>query len=236
MIFSRLLIASLTFICSASGAFAEPVRVTATIFPIADIVKHIGGDLVDVRILLKPGQDPHSYEASPGTVRAIGKTDVLVTAGFGFERFLDKLLKSSSRKGRVVVDLSKAVGHPIKTGKSRSGKHSSVNPHYWLDPLIMSDVALLIGKALEAKIPLSASVINDRTLKTISKLKELDNEISNILNEPGLGNKYVAFHNAWSYFARRYGLKEIGVIKNAPGKEPSAKHIVSLIEKIKFPE
>ncbi|MBF0634074.1 MAG: zinc ABC transporter substrate-binding protein [Nitrospinae bacterium] len=231
---------SATFLLSAPlSASAAPLKAVATIFPLGDLLKRVGGDIVEVEILLKPGQSPHTYEPSPGDMKWIERSDVVVMAGFELETWLDKLLKASSKKERLEMDLSKSVKNPISADpndeahEGHGHAHGAINPHYWLDPNIMADAAIFMGERLAVKFPAESKAILARANAVANELRALDSEISKRLSAPGIGKDFVAFHNAWPYFARRYGLRVAGVIETAPGREPSAQHIVRLINEIK---
>ncbi len=233
-----LVAASLSFFTPLSATSA-PLKAVVTIFPLGDLFKRVGGDLVDVEILLKPGQSPHTYEPSPGDMKWIESSDMVVMAGFGLETWLDKLLKASPKKGRLEMDISRAVKNPISADphdeahESHGHAHGFINPHYWLDPDIMASAVMLMGEKLAERLPAESKAIMSRANSVAAELNALDSEISRRLSGPGLGRDFVAFHNAWPYFARRYGLRVAGVIETAPGREPSARHIVRLVEEIK---
>lgn len=221
------------------SASAAPLKAVVTIFPLGDLLKRVGGDLVEVEVLLKPGQSPHTYEPSPGDMKWIERSDVVVMAGFELETWLDKLLKASPKKDRLEMDISKAVKNPISADpndephEGHGHAHGSINPHYWLDPDIMASAAIFMGDKLAAKLPAESKAILNRANSVAGELRALDSEISKRLSGAGLGKDFVAFHNAWPYFARRYGLRVAGVIETAPGREPSAQHIISLVKEIK---
>lgn len=221
------------------SATSAPLKAVVTIFPLGDLFKRVGGDIVDVEILLKPGQSPHTYEPSPGDMKWIESSDVVVMAGFGLETWLDKLLKASPQKSRLEMDISKAVKNPIsaepldEAHESHAHAHGFINPHYWLDPDIMANAVMLMGEKLAERLPAESKAIMSRANSLAAELNALDSEISKRLSGPGLGRDFVAFHNAWPYFARRYGLRVAGVIETAPGREPSARHIVQLVKEIK---
>lgn len=233
-----LVAASLCFFTPQS-ATSTPLKAVVTIFPLGDLFKRVGGDLVDVEILLKPGQSPHTYEPSPGDMKWIESSDVVVMAGFGLETWLDKLLKASPKKNRLEMDISKAVKNPISADprdeahEGHGHAHGFINPHYWLDPDIMANAVMLMGEKLAERLPAESKAIMSRANSVAAELNALDSEISRRLSGPGLGREFVAFHNAWPYFARRYGLRVAGVIETAPGREPSARHIVQLVKEIK---
>ncbi|MGK7346738.1 MAG: metal ABC transporter substrate-binding protein [Candidatus Nitrospinota bacterium M3_3B_026] len=224
--------ATILSLLSAAPCRAGSLKVTATIHPIADIARRVGGGAVSVHTLLKPGQGPHTYEPTPGDMRAIEKSDMVVVTGFGLEEWLDNLLEPHGKPGRVVVDLSEAAPDPIKSATHFHG-NGQVNPHYWLDPIIMARAAERVGDAMAAKLPAEAENIHRRAAKLAERIRALDEQIRAALGKPGLAKSFVAFHNAWEYFAARYGLEQAGVIETAPGREPSARHMIELIEKIK---
>jgi zinc transport system substrate-binding protein len=231
-----LLTVSLCFFTPLSASSA-PLKAVVTIFPLGDLLKRVGGNLVDVEILLKPGQSPHTYEPSPGDMKWIESSDVVVMAGFGLEAWLDKLIKASPKKERVEMDISRVVKNPISSDPHEEAHeghaHGSINPHYWLDPDIMGAAAMFMGETLASMRPSESKAIFKRVNSVVAELTALDSEISKRLSQPGLGRDFVAFHNAWPYFARRYGLRVAGVIETSPGREPSARHILNLVREIK---
>ncbi|MBI4664886.1 MAG: zinc ABC transporter substrate-binding protein [Nitrospinae bacterium] len=219
-------------------AQATSLNVTATILPFGDIAKRVGGDAVNVTVMLKPGQSPHTYEPTPGDLKSLGKADLVVMAGFGLESWLSKLLKTSGRQ-TLYVDCSKVVKNPISSEEEghhegeEDHHHGAVNPHYWLDPSIMADVARHIGVKLAEKMPSRKKEFISQAEVVANELLNLDKEIEKKLSDKNLTRGFVSFHNAWPYFARRYGLKVAGVIEMAPGREPSAKHMTRLVKEIK---
>ena len=84
-------------------AWAEPLRVVASFSILADIVKHVGGEDVTVTTLVGPNGDAHVYEPTPADAKAVGNANLVVVNGLGLEGWMDRLLKSSSYKGPVVV-------------------------------------------------------------------------------------------------------------------------------------
>jgi zinc transport system substrate-binding protein len=186
--------------------------------------------MVKVHTLLRPGQGPHSFEPTPGAAKIIERSDILVMAGFGLDNWLEKLVKLGGNASGEIVDCSKVVKNQI-TGGSHNHGHGGVNPHYWLDPSIMADVVDLLGRRLASRIPDKADEIKNRAERVKADLLELDREIAAMLSESTTG--FASIHNSWVYFARRYGLRQIGVIKKAPGREPSARYIAELAGKMK---
>ncbi len=233
--FNSLFAAIALVLLFAAPAAAAPLKVVATIAPFADLAQKIGGESVKVYTILKPGRGPHSYEPTPGDARRIASSDVVVMVGLGLDGWLVRLVESAGGSGAVMVDCSLAIVESTGWENERNTKsahsHHSKNPHYWLDPGLMIPVVKTIRDVFVARAPKEADRFNENTDKLVESLLALDREISDKLKNAR--GRYVAFHNSWFYFARRYGLKQIGVIEAAPGREPSAKHMAALIDKIK---
>ncbi|VAX18888.1 hypothetical protein MNBD_NITROSPINAE01-1719 [hydrothermal vent metagenome] len=234
MLFRKFFFTGCAVIFFAFPAFSEPLNVTVTIHPVADIVKKIGGDAIEVHTLLKPGDGPHTFEPAPSDMKAIGRANMIVTVGFGLDMWLEKLLATSRNKGNV-VDLSTIVKNPIDIARDNDGHHHKghINPHYWLDPIIMKKAVGLIERELLRLLPEEASKISKNARAVMGELDRLDKEIKTLLGTIDHLRPFIAFHNSWSYFARRYGLKEAGVLETSPGREPSAKHFRNLLRQIK---
>lgn len=214
-------------------AWAQRLEVTATIFPVADAVSRIGGDAVAVHTLLPPGRGPHTFEPTPGDAKRIAASRIVFMSGFGLDDWLGGIIAAAGSGGADVVDLSRGVSRRITGGHDHGHDHDhgTVNPHYWLDPSIMADLADLIAGALAKRLPDRAGEIGGRAAEYKKSMMALDAAIADRLSSVRAG--FVAFHGAWDYFAARYGLEMVGVIEESPGREPSARKIVQLAETIK---
>ncbi|MDD3626324.1 MAG: metal ABC transporter substrate-binding protein [bacterium] len=209
----------------------KPIIVT-TIFPIADLVKNIAGDDFEVIYLIKPGQDPHSFEPEPQTIINIRNSKVIFKVGFGFEFWLDKILSGDS----AVIDLSNQIA-PIDSydeHDSHSDNHSQdmKDPHYWLSP---KNIILLIPEiksALQKTFPEHEEIFENNSALYLNKIIALDTKISEGLNNCQ-NKKYIAYHPAWLYFSRDYGLEMRGVILHNPGQEPLPGELAEIIETVK---
>ncbi len=209
----RVLLCSLLFAASASAT----VPVVATIFPIADIVRQVGRDDVEVVTLLPAGASPHTFEPSPAQIRDVAHARVFVQIGAGLDDWGAKLLAARGN-GLTVVKLTE--GLPLTNG----------DPHIWLDPILMRDHAVpMIVQALSAADPSRRAAFERAAAEFQSALTRLDGETRQAL-APVANKNYVAFHSAWRYFGERYGLHEAAVIETSPGKEPSAREIAAVVK------
>jgi zinc transport system substrate-binding protein len=232
----------ITFILTAFSAFpcfAEKIPVAASIFPVADMVKQVGGDYVEVFSVIPPGASPHTYEPKPSVLKNISSAKIFFMVGAGLEYWNEKFVKNAGGKMLKVVlsdgvDLirEKEHHHAKKAGKPES-EDIFANPHIWLDVEIAKSMVKKIVSAMASFDKEHAAYFEERGRKYTAELDGLDRMI---YKETGMFKikKYVSFHPAWEYFARRYGLESVGVIESVPGKSPTPLEIKRIIENIKI--
>jgi zinc transport system substrate-binding protein len=199
------------------------LKVVASIAPLADFAREVGGGRVDVTLLLPPGASPHTYEPAPKTVLAIAKADVFIRIGEGFEFWADRLVSASNPGVRTVK---------CSQGLALLRHDGGVDPHIWLDPLICIKIIKKIEEAFSAADKADSSYYRQNAASYIASLSALDREIAERV-KTFRTREYVTFHPAWNYFSRRYGLKVAGVIEEGPGKEPSPRHLGRLLADLK---
>jgi zinc transport system substrate-binding protein len=216
------------FILIASSSYGEKIKVIASIAPLADFAKQVGGERVDVKLLLPPGASPHIFEPTPTTMKDISEARVFVKIGAGLEFWADKLIQASGNKRLIIIDSSSGI--PLIREYHSHGT-GGADPHIWLDPVIASSIVTKIEKALIEADPQSAEFYKQNASMYKKKLLQLNNDISAKVKTFRI-KEYVTFHPAWNYFSRRYGLRVAGVIEESPGKEPSPKHLEKIIKEI----
>src|SRR4030065_2312364 len=113
------------------------VKVIASIAPLADFAKQVGGERVDVKLLLPPGASPHVYEPTPKTMKDVADARVFVKIGAGLEFWAEKIIKASGNKRLIIVDSSTGVSL-IREAHSHSPL--SADPHIWIDPVIAGSI------------------------------------------------------------------------------------------------
>lgn len=205
------------------------VLVVTSITPLGDFVRHVGGDRVQVEVLVPPGTSPHTFEPTPEQVKLLARADLLVLNGVGLEFWADKMIESAGNPDlRVVVT---AEGLDILQTADEEGKVGG-NPHVWLDPINAALQVARIRDALVQVDPAGKDVYLKNGAGYIEDLKALDRDI--MLRVAQFREKrFVAFHWAWVYFARRYGLEQVAVIERVPGSEPSPGDIAQVVEAIR---
>lgn len=216
----------LFFLTIANQSHAEKIKVIASIAPIADFVKQVGGERVDVKLLLPPGASPHVYEPTPKAMKDISDARIFVKIGSDLEFWAEKLVKASRNRSLITVDSSSGVPL-IRDERS----HDSIDPHIWLDPVIAGSIVSKIEDALIKADPQGAGLYRQNASLYRKKLLQLDKEISKTVGTFRI-REYITFHTAWNYFSRRYNLKVAGVIEESPGREPSPKHIANIVKEV----
>ena len=226
----------------ALGAEAQAggMKIAVSIPPLAQIAKKLGGPDAQVFVILKPGQSPHGYEPTPGDMKKLAEADFVAIIGLGLDNWIIKMAGSAGGGNLIkLVDLSEGLEPESLIGAGEDGHDShggheihTANPHYWLDPAMMSLAAGLLATRMAASMdPAGKQDLKRRMAELEKELAALDAEIKQTLKDARGG--YVAFHGAWDYFARRYGLNQVGVIEESPGKNPSARKIAMLVDRIK---
>ena len=225
---TAILIFFFSILCT-SDIFAQAMKVVASISPVGDMVKEVGGDLVDVRVLLPPGASPHVFDATPGMARDLSEARLFFEIGAGLEFWAERLLQASGKKIRVIV---LSDGMKLLQEEGHGEEHETGNRHVWLDPLLAIEIVGKIERALEQADMQNAGAYRSRSATYIEKLTALDAEIRKTVATFRIKN-FVSFHPAWDYFAMRYGLKSVGVIEESPGKEPSPRKLQAIVRAIK---
>jgi zinc transport system substrate-binding protein len=222
------------FLLGSVPASADKIKVVATIAPLADFARQVGGDKVEVTLLLPPGASPHTFETTPKVVREISQARLFIKIGSGLEFWADRMLQSAPSNILVVdsssgVDLIKGISHDHDHNYPGRGSSADTDPHIWLDPIICMQIVAKIESALSRIDPSNAGYYKANAKAYQEKLRKLDKEIS-ARTKLFRTREYVTFHSAWGYFSRRYGLKVAAVIEESPGKEPTPRHVQKIIE------
>jgi zinc transport system substrate-binding protein len=207
------------------------VRVVATIFPIADIVRQIGNDAVEVVTLLPPGASPHTFEPTPAQMREVAQARVFVRVGAGLDTWTEKLL-AARNPTLTVLTLTDGVPLLSLTGEhaEEPGGHGG-DPHVWLDPVLVRDQLVpAISTALTQAAPEQHERFETGAAALREALTRLDADIRAAL-APLSNRNFIGFHSAWRYFGDRYGLHQVAVVEAFPGKEPSAREIAAVVDK-----
>ncbi|MBM4137390.1 MAG: hypothetical protein FJ241_11240, partial [Nitrospira sp.] len=109
----------------------KKLKVVASLFPLYDFAKNVGGQKVDVILLLPPGTEPHGFEPRPGDITKIHKADLFVYTGRHMEPWVEDILNGINRKNLIVIDTSKDI--QLAEGYMNHDSKHGFDPHVWLD-------------------------------------------------------------------------------------------------------
>lgn len=223
----------------AGGADGQTHRllIVTSIYPLADMAVQIGGDRVQAEALLPAGASEHAYEPVPADARRVAAADLIILVGQGVDRYIEKLLAAYPEKPVEVITKGMELQPNPKTllgegGKKEAGEEhadsSGYDPHVWLDPVLVRDViAPMIATRLQELDPEGAGTYRENLKRFQEELGSLDRKIRQQV-ETFSQRKFIVFHSAWHYFARRYGLEDINV-EEFPNQEPSAKELMEIV-------
>lgn len=218
-----------------SNTDSGKLGVVATILPLADFVRNVGGDNVEVTTLMSAADSPHTWEPSPRQVKSIADARLIVINGAGLEFWIEKVVDAAASPDLVIVDTSIFPGiegsllTADEDGHGGDDSQHDVNPHIWLDPLLAQKQVEAIAQALVMVDPGNKETYLENAAAYVAELKALDEDIRNA-TETFSVRQFIAFHPAWTYFANRYGLIEAAVIEETPGQDSSAhkKEVIDL--------
>lgn len=209
-------------------------RVVASTTVFADMVKQVGGDrLAAVRSLVPAGVDVEDYEPTPNDLQAVSQSDLLVMNGLALDRWVPKLVQATN-PGIATTVLSDGLASLGAGASEDLDVAQNGNPHFWLDPQYAKIYVQKIHDQLIALDPGGSATYDANTTAYLAQLDELDAWIQQqVATIPAENRKLVTFHEAYPYFAARYGFELVGVITPSPGQDPSAGELAQLVGKVK---
>lgn len=215
----------LAVLAAPAVAQTDKLPVVASFSIIGDFVREVGGDRVAVTTLVGPDGDAHVYQPTPADVRRIAQAKVIFVNGLGFEGWLERLVAAAKGKG-VMVTLGKGVA-------ARPGEEGT-DPHAWQDVANAKIYVTEIRDALIAADPAGADIYRANASAYLAKLDALDAEIVKTLDAvPKDRRRVVSTHDAFGYFAARYGVEFIAPQGVSTEAEPSARDIARIIDSVK---
>ena len=215
----------------AVALFTTPLRaenrldVVASFSILADFVKNVGGDRVNVVSLVGPNGDVHVYTPAPSDAKKNAAAKILFINGLGLEGWLPRLVQSAGSKAMIVTASNGVV--PLQLG-------SDADPHAWQAVPNVKIYVANISDALSAADPADAAVFRANEERYLRELDALDAEVkAAIAKIAPERRKVITTHNAFGYFAAAYGITFAAPVGVSTETEPSARDIAALIGQIK---
>lgn len=232
-ILSRLLpifIALLLFGCAERKVVVEN-RAIVSIAPLKPLVENILGDDFEISVLVPQGASPETFEPTPKQLREVESARFVF--GTGLLEFEQELLHRIARNEQI-INLSQGIeliagtcSHAHHAHHDHSCGHAhGIDPHIWCSPKSLGKMAENTYNAIASEMP-DSTKYGERYTTLCIKLLELDEEVSELCRQSPRSTFFI-YHPALTYLARDYGLTQVAV--EHEGKEPSAKHLVNIIE------
>jgi ABC-type Zn uptake system ZnuABC Zn-binding protein ZnuA len=226
--------------------------VVASIFPLADVARQIGGEHVDVTMLLPPGVSPHGFTARPQDAQRVRAARLVIMVGMGIDQFAQQPADAAAAGGAKVLVLTdgaefRRMIEPLRAGgvatQPQSAAHEDgdadhdehehaghgvpgQDPHVWLDPVYMQTFASDIAQQLSQLDPANAADYRRRGAEFIAQLRHLDDDYRAALG-PLKNRTFITFHAAFTYLAARYNLRQMSLMDvDAGGLSPQQMELV----------
>jgi ABC-type Zn uptake system ZnuABC Zn-binding protein ZnuA len=224
---------------AVTSACARPTpdrrRVAASIFPLYDLARRVGGDRLKVELVLPPGNTTHHFDAAPRDVARLSGSSLVFGVGLGLDGWLSDLVRNAGADQVRIFELgplvdpalvpADALSPPAAEGTAAAGP---IDPHFWLDPVRMRQVVDLMVDACRNLDPEGGPGYTLRGDEVKASLLRLHTELE-ARKERWKGAPVVTFHGSLFYFARRYGVEVAAVVEPIPGQEPTPRHLESVV-------
>lgn len=231
----------LSILVLAAPAEAEAPRVLASIKPVHSLVAAVMEGAGAPELLVPGNASPHGYSLRPSDAQRLAAAEIVFWIGPAYEGFLGKPLAALA-SGAKLVTLAEADGVEVlpareggvwATGHEEHGHGSApeADGHLWLDPENAKAIALAAARALAEADPAGAARYRANAARTVEALGRLDARLRAVLS-PVANIPYIVFHDAYQYLERRYGLAAAGAVAVAPGRQPGARRVREIRERI----
>lgn len=224
------------------------IKVIASFYPLYEFAKNVGGEKAEVSSFIPIGIEPHDWEPSSGDILELKNSDIFIYNGAGFEPFVEQLIDSGEYNGVVFVESTKGIdlikpenhdeeGHDeTEEGHDETedthAHDSEYDPHVWLDPILVKHQITMIKNAMIETDPQNTQYYETNANAYIAKLDSLDSKIRKELSNCQK-DTFVPFHDAFGYFANRYGLNVFPLSGVAPESEATAAELKEFVDFVK---
>jgi len=230
---------TLIILLSTTYIFSN-INAVVSILPEQTFVKKIGGEKVNVSLMVQPGNSPHTYEPKPSQMIDIAKADLYFAIDVEFEDVWLAKFQNLNPKMQVIdladniakIQMQKNHAEEKNVEKLHSEhEHEGGDPHIWTAPANVKIIAQNIYDALAKKDPENTNYYKSNLDIFLASIDETDRQITDILSSLEDGRRFMVFHPSWGYFAKAYNLEQIAV--EVEGKEPKPKELIHLLKEAK---
>ncbi len=224
----------------SSFVFAN-VNAVVSIAPQKTFLKKIGGNKVNISLMVKPGNSPHIYEPKPSQMKDISKANIYFSIGVEFEKnWLEKF--HNQNRSMIIKDMGENITKIEMEEHSHHDEHAKHNdhkdehyggkdPHIWTSPTNVKIMAQTIYEELSKIDSKNKAYYKTNLTKFLKEIEQTNKKIKKLLKNTPKHSKFMVFHPAWGYFAKEYHLEQFAI--ESGGKNPKPKQIAFLIEEAK---
>ena len=202
----------------SSSPGASAIDVATTFSTLNSFVNGVGGKYVRSTNIVPVGASPETFQPTPRSIAVLNGAQLVVENGTGIDAWVDRMVRGADvPRSRVLVITD---GMPVVGG----------NPHLWMDPVLAKTYVAKILAALVRIDPAHASAFKSNARAYDAKLDALTAWIrTKIAAIPPAKRQLIVFHDAWPYFAKRFGIHIVGSLVPAPGQEPNPRRLAQLV-------
>lgn len=241
------LITSCTRSSEPSATSDKRLKVIATIYPLYDFARIVGGDKVTASMLMPPGSDAHHYELKPGDIVRVSKTDIFLFTSFEMEQWAYKIIQAAAENTNMLAVETGQGAHLLTVAESpdhhddhsedlqnEAGAHATkYDPHIWLDFDNARKMVDNIAKAFINKDPKNSEYYKTNAQRYQQSLTALDQKYRAALSGCKSRTILHAGHWAFAYLAQRYNIGYISAYNVSADSEPSPQQMMALVERIR---
>lgn len=214
----------------ASRPAAAAPRVAVTVKPLHSLIAGVMAGVGEPSLIIKGAGSPHTYSLKPSDARALADAEVIFWVGESLETFMEQPLAALGTRARI-VEVARAPGVVLLAGGAAGheeghGPHEAAawDGHLWLDPRNAKAVAHFAADVLAEVDPVNRDRYRANAAALDARIDALDAELASRL-APVRDVPFVVFHDAYRYFAGRYGLRSVGAITVSPERGPGARRV-----------
>ncbi len=223
---------------SAGFAKQQKISVVTSLFPLYEFAREVGGEAVNVELLLPPGTEPHTWEPRPSDIIRIGRSDLFIYMGPEMEPWVSDILGAVTNDSLLVIAVLEEMEN-IQSGKERKEQEDPDNvdehndPHVWLDLSYAVKIVDLITETLKAAHAQKGDIFSKNSNRYKDLLRDLDSRFFSQLSACRRKKFVYGGHSAFGHLARRYGLIQIPVYGISPDSEPSPRQVAEIVKTIR---
>ncbi len=215
-------------------AAAEKINVMTSIYPLYDFSMQIGGDLVDVKLMLPPGVEAHGFSPTPSDMIAVKHADLFFYINDILEPWAGSIVAAVGVKNGKVVEVGKEIISADDSQGDHDDHHRGLDPHIWLDPVLAIKMVEVIEAALSDVDPENSTVYKNNSAEYKRKLQQFDEQTTAALQNCKLQTIVSGGHFAFGSFVKRYGFVAVSPFRGfSPDAQPSPKAIGELVKTVR---